>query len=209
MTQARERPEIAASILARIAQAARERGLILMSHDDDTVEKVDRMYAAGVRIAELPVTFEAARRQRALGMTITAGAPNVVRGGSSSGNLAAEALIAEGLVDVLCADYHAPSLLFAAWKIAASGLVGLPDAIKPVTLHPARAVGLDHRIGSLAIAKQADLAVVDASGPGPMVEMTLRAGVPCFRTRPVPAMRPLDGTPTARPADDGVTVSRV
>jgi alpha-D-ribose 1-methylphosphonate 5-triphosphate diphosphatase len=208
VTLARERPEIAASILARISEAARERGLTLMSHDDDTVEKVDRMYAAGVRIAEFPVTFEAARHQRALGMTITAGAPNVVRGGSSSGNLAAEALIAEGLVDVLCADYHAPSLLFAAWKIAASGLVSLAEAIKLVTLNPARAVGLDHRIGSLAVGKQADIVVVDASGPAPAVEITLRAGVPCFQTRPVTAKRSPYSVPTTQLADNGVMVAR-
>ena len=141
-------------------------------------------------------------------MTITAGAPNVVRGGSSSGNLAAEALIAEGLVDVLCADYHAPSLLFAAWKIATNGLVSLSDAVKMVTLHPARAVGLDHRIGSVAVGKQADLAVVDASGPAPTVEMTLRAGVPCFQTQSVPLSRAPSGTPAAEPAADGLMVPR-
>jgi alpha-D-ribose 1-methylphosphonate 5-triphosphate diphosphatase len=189
VTRANEQPEISNAILAAISHAARTRGLTLMSHDDDTVEKVEQMHAAGVRIAEFPVTFEAARHQRALGMTITAGAPNVVRGGSSSGNLAAEALIAEGLVDVLCADYHAPSLLLAAWKIASNGLVSLPAAVKMVTLQPARAVGLEHRIGSLAVGKQADLVVVDASGPAPTVEMTLRAGVPCFQTQPVPARR--------------------
>ena len=190
VTQAREQPDISETIVSGIAEAARTRGLTLMSHDDDTVEKVERMYAAGVRVAEFPVTFEAARRQRVLGMTITAGAPNVVRGGSSSGNLAAEALIAEGLVDILCADYHAPSLLFAAWKIATNNLVSLPEAIRMVTLHPARAVGLDHRIGSLAVGKQADLAVVQAAGAIPSVEMTLRAGVPCFQAQSVPARHP-------------------
>jgi alpha-D-ribose 1-methylphosphonate 5-triphosphate diphosphatase len=195
VTLAHERPDISASILARIAEAARERGLTLMSHDDDTIEKVDRMYAAGVRIGEFPVTLEAARRQRALGMTITAGAPNVVRGGSSSGNLAAEALIAQGLVDILCADYHAPSLLFAAWKIAANGLVSLPEAIKMVTLHPARTLRLDHQLGSLAVGKQADLAVVDASGPAPSVEITVRAGLPCFRAQAVPARRQVPPPP--------------
>jgi hypothetical protein len=106
-------------------------------------------------------------------------------------------------VDVLCADYHAPSLLFAAWKIAANGLVSLPEAVKMVTLHPARAVGLDHRIGSLAVGKQADIAVVDASGPSPAVETTLRAGLPCFRTQAVDARRPAPDSQVApaRPND--------
>lgn len=180
---AREHREISERIVAGISEAARELGLALMSHDDDTVEKVERMYAAGVRIAEFPVTFEAAAHQRLLGMTITAGAPNVVRGGSSSGNLAAEALIARGLVDVLCADYHAPSLLFAAWKIARNGLASLPEAVKMVTLNPARAIRLDHRVGSVAVGKQADLAVVDPSGPAPAVDLTIRAGAVCFQAR--------------------------
>jgi alpha-D-ribose 1-methylphosphonate 5-triphosphate diphosphatase len=187
---AREQPDVSEAILAGIAEAARARGLILMSHDDDTVEKVERMHAAGVRIAEFPVTFEAARHQRMLGMTITAGAPNVVRGGSSSGNLAAEALIAEGLVDVLCADYHAPSLLFGAWKIATNGLVSLPEAIRMVTLNPARAVGLDHRTGSLAVGKQADLAIVTPGPVAPAVDATIRSGVTCYRTTPVADRRP-------------------
>src|SRR4029453_5316118 len=105
---------------------------------------------AGVQVAEFPVTVEAAEHQRRLGMTITAGAPNVGRGGPASRNPAAGGVVRRGLVDVLGADYHAPSLLFAAWKIARDGLVSLPEAVKMVTLNPARAVGLDHRIGSLA-----------------------------------------------------------
>jgi alpha-D-ribose 1-methylphosphonate 5-triphosphate diphosphatase len=187
---AREHQEVSDGILRGIAEAARSRDLTLMSHDDDTVEKVERMHAAGVTIAEFPVTFEAAERQRALGMTITAGAPNVVRGGSSSGNLAAEALIARGLVDVLCADYHAPSMLLAAWKIASDGLVSLPEAVRMVTLNPARAVGLDHRIGSIAVGKQADLVVVETAGPAPAVQMALRAGETCLRTTAGVARRP-------------------
>ena len=187
---AQERPDVSAWIISEIAAAARQRGLTLMSHDDDTVAKVDQMHAAGVGVAEFPVTFEAAERQRALGMTITAGAPNVVRGGSASGNLAAEALIARGLVDVLCADYHAPSMLFAAWKIASNGLVSLPEAVRMVTLNPARAIGLDHQIGSLAVGKQADITIVDASGAAPSVQTTIRAGVAVYQTTTVPARRP-------------------
>lgn len=189
VTQAREEPDVSDAILAEIAKAATERGFVLMSHDDDTIEKVDRMHAAGVAVAEFPVTFEAAERQRMLGMTITAGAPNVVRGGSSSGNLAAEALIARELVDVLCADYHAPSLLFAAWKIVRSGLVSLPEAVKMVSLNAARAVRLDHRIGSLAVGKQADLTVVDLAEPAPRVALTMRAGHLCYQTSAAPTRR--------------------
>jgi alpha-D-ribose 1-methylphosphonate 5-triphosphate diphosphatase len=193
---AQDRPEVSARIVTAISEAARQRGLTLMSHDDDTVHKVDQMHAAGVRVAEFPVTFEAAERQRALGMIITAGAPNIVRGGSASGNLAAEALIARGLVDVLCADYHAPSMLFAAWKIAQNGLVSLPEAVRMVTLNPAQAIGLGERIGSLEAGKQADIAIVNPNGVAPAVQTTLRAGIACFQTAAVPV--PSRGR---RPAD--------
>jgi len=173
---ARDHPEIAPSVLARAATATRERGLILMSHDDDTSERAEQMYAVGARIAEFPVTIEAAERQRALGMTITAGAPNVVRGGSASGNLDADALLERGLVDVLCADYHAPSLIVALLKIVRAGRLGLPEAVRLVTLNAARAVRLDGTIGSLEPGKRADVAVVDPSGPVPTVELTLLGG---------------------------------
>src|SRR3954454_14698199 len=76
--------------------------------------------------------------------------------------------------------------------ILSGGTVVLPDAVKLVTLHPARAVRLDHRIGSLAVGKQADIAVIDASGPAPSVQLTVRSGVTCFRAQPVPARRPTD-----------------
>jgi alpha-D-ribose 1-methylphosphonate 5-triphosphate diphosphatase len=93
-------------------------------------------------------------------------------------------------VDVLCADYHAPSILFAAWKIARSGLVSLPEAVRMVTLNPAHAIGLGDRIGSLAAGKQADIAIVDPSGVAPAVQTTFRAGVPCYQTAAVPVRRP-------------------
>lgn len=176
MDRARAQPEIAAGVLAR-AKAATEAGRIIpVSHDDDTEEKVEIMHDIGVRIGEFPVTVEAARRQRALGMTIVAGAPNIVRRGSASGNINVYELLAEGLVDALCADYHAPSMLFAALQLAREKVVGLPEAVRMISLAPATAVGLGDATGSLASGKRADVIVVDTRGTTPAVELTLRAG---------------------------------
>lgn len=176
MARAAGAPEIAAAVLARVHEATLERGLTVMSHDDDSPARVELMYAVGARIGEFPVTLAAAQRQRALGMTISAGAPNIVRGGSASGNIGAAELLAHGLLDALCADYHAPSLIVAALQIAGEGQLSLAEAVRLVTLNPAKAVGLDERIGSLEAGKQADVIVVDPSGPVPTVELTLRAG---------------------------------
>ncbi len=51
-----------------LGQLARATATVLMSHDDDSAEKVELMYRLGCRVAEFPVTREAARRARALGM---------------------------------------------------------------------------------------------------------------------------------------------
>ena len=176
MRRAHDQPEIAAGVLARVEAAAAAGRIIPVSHDDDTEEKVAIMHDIGVRIGEFPVTLAAARRQRALGMTIVAGAPNIVRRGSASGNINVYELLAEGLVDALCADYHAPSMLYAALQLAREEVVGLPEAVRMISLAPARAVGLGTETGSLERGKRADIAVVDARGTTPAVELTLRAG---------------------------------
>jgi alpha-D-ribose 1-methylphosphonate 5-triphosphate diphosphatase len=176
MAQARDKPDIAAGVLARSKAAAAAGRIIPVSHDDDTAEKVEIMHDIGVRIGEFPVTLEAARRQRQLGMTIVAGAPNIVRRGSASGNLNVYDLLAEGLVDALCADYHAPSILYAALQLVREELLSLPEAVRMIALNPATAVGLGGETGSLEVGKRADLAMVDTRGTVPVVELTLCAG---------------------------------
>lgn len=169
------------SVYARIAAAAREKGIVIASHDDDSVEKVNMMHALGARIAEFPVTIEAARRARELGMAIAVGAPNIVRGGSQSGNLDAQAMFQAGLADIICADYHAPSLLPSAFRLVDEGVTSLPAAIRALTLNPARAVGLEDR-GTIAPDQLADLNLIRLEPSGvPHVEATFRRGQPVFR----------------------------
>ncbi|MFN0073520.1 MAG: alpha-D-ribose 1-methylphosphonate 5-triphosphate diphosphatase [Chloroflexota bacterium] len=168
-------------VYQRIATAARDKGIIIASHDDDAVEKVNLMYALGARIAEFPVTMEAARRARELGMAIVVGAPNIVRGGSQSGNLDAQAMFAAGLADIICADYHAPSLLPSAFRLVDDGVLDLPTAIRAVTGNPARALGMDDR-GVIRPGTLADLNLVRRWPSGiPQVEATFRRGQPVYR----------------------------
>jgi alpha-D-ribose 1-methylphosphonate 5-triphosphate diphosphatase len=130
------------------------RGVTIMSHDDRTEAHVDQAVAEGIHVSEFPCTLAAARRARARGMAIVAGAPNYLRGGSQSGNVAVADLLAEGLVDMLASDYVPRSLLDAAFRLAADPALphDLPAAIALVSDAPARAAGLDrpgpHRRGA-------------------------------------------------------------
>jgi alpha-D-ribose 1-methylphosphonate 5-triphosphate diphosphatase len=138
---ARENPEVAAETFRRVAAAVGPLRLTLGSHDDHTPERCEFMYALGARVAEFPVTLEAAQKARELGMTIVAGAPNIVRGGSHSGNVSAAELVARGLCDVLVADYHAPSLLLAAQRLVEGFGLPVERAVAMVSTSAGRLAG--------------------------------------------------------------------
>jgi alpha-D-ribose 1-methylphosphonate 5-triphosphate diphosphatase len=149
---------------------------MLATHDDDSPEKVDAQWELGATVAEFPVTYEAAQRARDRGMHIVVGAPNLLRGGSQSGNLAAADLMSWGFADIICADYHAPSLFAAAFRAVEDGLADVPGAIRMVTLNPSIAVGLNDR-GGILPGYSADLAVLRLDDAGfPQVESAYRQG---------------------------------
>jgi len=160
----------------QIAEELGHTKMIISTHDDDTVEKVAEQVLLGATVAEFPITMEAAQHARNHEMTILVGAPNVVRGGSQSGNLSATELAAAGLADAICADYHAPCIIPAAFKLAEQGIRDLPGAIAMISRNPAQAVGLTDR-GEIAVGKLADLALVRVDDLGmPQVEGTFVAG---------------------------------
>lgn len=167
-------------VLGRVTAARAQKPFVITSHDDDTIEKVDAMLEAGCTVAEFPVTLEAARYQRERGMFITVGAPNIVRGGSASGNQDATELAREGLADIICADYHAPSMLASAFKLVQLGVCSLEQAIAKVTDAPARAFGLEDR-GRIEPGLSADLALVAVQDDQPVVQAVIRAGQPVYQ----------------------------
>ena len=134
----------------------RGRGIALASHDDRTVEEIAENARDGIRISEFPVTMAAAEAAKAAGMDVIAGAPNVVRGGSHSGNIAAADLLRSGWVDVFASDYVPPALIEAAFRVAREGLATLPAAMAMITSRPAELAGLPDR-GRLAAGQRADL----------------------------------------------------
>lgn len=144
-----------------LAERLRAAGVILGSHDDATAQGRALWRGRGVAVSEFPETREAAAAARAGGDRVVLGAPNVVRGGSHSGNVAAAELIGEGFCDALASDYHYPAPRQAALMLA--GDLGLPAAWALVSSAPAALLGLQDR-GALLPGLRADLLVMDASG---------------------------------------------
>lgn len=151
------------------------RGINLASHDDQTVEDIAENVADGIMISEFPVRLAAARAARESGMTVIAGAPNIVRGGSHSGNVSAAELVREGVVDAFASDYVPAALIEAAFYAHDKGMLDLPHAVGMITQAPARMAGLPDR-GVIEAGKRADLVRVRVFQHIPVVRQVWRAG---------------------------------
>lgn len=165
----------------RIVEAAHDHGIPTASHDDEESTEVERLHDVGVDISEYPITLATAERAHDLGMTVTMGAPNLVRGESQWGNLRTVDAIEAGVVDALVADYHPHSLLAAPFIDTGDPL---PERVARVTKHPADAVGLSER-GRIAEGARADLVIVDEK-PTPTVTRAFVTGSPVYRAEGVP-----------------------
>ena len=148
----------------------------LASHDDRTIEEINENYADGIRISEFPVTVEAAQAARALGMTTIAGAPNIVRGGSHSGNVKVTDLIRANGVDALASDYVPAALAEAAFLAAEQTEMSLPDAVAMITDTPAHMARLADR-GRIETGMRADLVRLRLHGSLPILREVWRAGL--------------------------------
>ena len=154
---------------------ARENGIPLASHDDTTIEHIKEALREGIAVSEFPTTLDAARAAHDNGLGVVMGAPNVVRGGSHSGNIAASALAKEGLLDILSSDYVPSSLLSGAFMLATQCGYPLPRAVNTISLNPARCLGLDDR-GEIAEGKRADYSRVRLTDGAPSVIAVWRGG---------------------------------
>lgn len=140
-----------------IVDECHARGLAVASHDDATLAHVQESAGFGMSIAEFPTTLEAATASHRLGLKVLMGAPNIVRGGSHSGNIAAAELARHEVLDILSSDYYPASLLQAAFMLAEQDNgYDLPRAIATVSRSPAQAAGLYDR-GEIRVGLRADL----------------------------------------------------
>ncbi|HTI02650.1 MAG TPA: alpha-D-ribose 1-methylphosphonate 5-triphosphate diphosphatase [Acidisoma sp.] len=160
---------------ALVLERMRGRAIALASHDDRTAEEVAENAADGIGIAEFPVSMEAAEAARQHSILTIAGAPNLVRGGSHSGNVAAADLLRAGLVDAFASDYVPASLLEAAILATDVAGISLAQAVALVTDRPARMAGLTDR-GRLEIGLSADLVRVRLHDGTPIIRGVWRRG---------------------------------
>ena len=139
---------------------ANKHNLAMASHDDATVEHVQQAIDEGVTISEFPTTLAAAKEAHAKDLQVLMGAPNLVLGGSHSGNVSAMELAELELVDLISSDYVPHSLLLSIFIIAAKTQKPVYEAMRSVTVNPAKAIGLAGDRGTLEVGKRADFLTV-------------------------------------------------
>lgn len=163
---------------AALARACHDRAIAVASHDDATLEHVEESNSFGVSVAEFPTSFAAAKASHDAGMGVLMGAPNVVRGSSHSGNIAAQDLAQSKVLDILSSDYVPSSLICAPFVLAdLVDHLSLPAAIAMVSHNPAKQVGLDDR-GALIVGRRADIIrVTRPDDDVPIVRSVWRQGI--------------------------------
>ena len=159
-----------------LVDVAKRSGVRLASHDDTTIEHVEESIRDGVSLAEFPTSAEAATASHAAGIAVMMGAPNLVRGGSHSGNVSAIELARTGTLDIFSSDYVPASLLQAAFELPSRvQSFKLCDAIATVTAAPAEAMGLHDR-GEIESGRRADLVQVHVADGVPVTRQVWREG---------------------------------
>ena len=169
--------------IKEIAQIALDNNIAIASHDDDEIEKLSLVKSYGTTISEFPTTIEVARKAKELGLWTIAGAPNVLLGGSHSGNLSAVEAIQEQTIDILCSDYYPPALLHSLFKLSDEFGQDLHEMFQLVTLNPAKAVRINDEVGSIKEGKKADIIIIEKMDDGfPMVTASIVDGKLITRT---------------------------
>ncbi|PIC64140.1 alpha-D-ribose 1-methylphosphonate 5-triphosphate diphosphatase [Sporosarcina sp. P13] len=164
--------------IKELAEIATKNGIAIASHDDDNIQKVVLVKSFGTTISEFPITLEVAMKAKELGLYTIAGAPNVLLGGSHSGNLSATEAISYGCVDILCSDYYPAGLLHAIFALHEQHDNDLHNMFMMVTLNPAKAVHIDDEFGSIKAGKKADLLIIERMDDGyPMLTRTMVNGI--------------------------------
>lgn len=163
--------------IKEVADIAISKGIAVASHDDDEIQKLELVKSFGTTISEFPITLEVAKKAKEIGLHTIAGAPNVLLGGSHSGNLSAAEAIANDCVDILCSDYYPAALLHAIFDLHEKNGNDLHKMFMMVSLNPAKAVKMDDELGSIKAGKKADILVIERMEDGyPMLTTTMVNG---------------------------------
>ena len=159
--------------LCKLAEAFDRLGVTYGSHDDPDGDTRETYSLIGAKICEFPTARAPAALAKAVNDPVLMGAPNVVRGGSQSGNIAAMDLVKSGHCDALVSDYYYPALAQAAFHIADEEVMALEDAWQLISTKPAQILRLRDR-GIIDYGKRADLTIINADTRA--IEATICAG---------------------------------
>lgn len=165
----------AADNRACIIGLCHERAIPIASHDDTTPEHIEQAVHERIAISEFPTSRVAAALARQAGISIVMGGPNVVRGGSHSGNVSARELAQTDLLDILSSDYVPGSLISGAFTLHRELGISLPETVAKISANPARAVGLTDR-GEIRPGLRGDLVRIREIGSVPAVLQTWSVG---------------------------------
>lgn len=158
----------AAAHRAEVVKGCHARSIPLASHDDTEIEHVELAIGEKVAMSEFPTTVRAAEAARTAGMAIVMGGPNLVKGGSHSGNVSAAELAERGLLDIMSSDYVPASLIQSVFLLRDQLGWTMPRAVATVSRNPARAVGLADR-GEIGPGQRADFIRVKEVARMPVV----------------------------------------
>ena len=163
--------------IERLSCLAIERNIAVASHDDDDIAKLELVHSYGTTISEFPITLDVAKAAKKMGLQTIAGAPNILIGGSHSGNLSASEAIQARVIDIICSDYYPPAMLHGIFKLAKEYEEDLHRLFQLVTINPARAVNMANEIGSIEVGKKADLIIIEQMADDyPVVTTTIVDG---------------------------------
>lgn len=162
--------------IKELTDLAHASGIAVASHDDDTDEKLTVNKQIGVDISEFPITMEAAKSAKAHGFYTIVGAPNILRGGSHSGNMSAADAILENCADLLCSDYYPAAILSSIFYMHKNHGIPLCDMVNKTSLNPAKATRIHGDYGSIEPGKKADLLIVDELDGYPVITHALVDG---------------------------------
>ena len=166
--------------LISLAKLAKSKGIRLASHDDDAREKIETLLACEGVLSEFLINMETAMYAKSRDIHVCVGAPNIIRGKSHSNNMKAIDAITNNAVDIICSDYLPSAMLPAVFHLTTEGIC-LTEAVKMVTLNPAKALGVDGDVGSIEVGKSADLIIVEMHLGYPLLRKALVSGKPVFQ----------------------------
>lgn len=170
-----------------IAEIAHAHGIVLASHDDRTAEDVHAGAEIGATVAEFPLSEQAAEAAKSLGIASVLGAPNVVRGRSTSpGNILAADAVTRDLCTALCSDYLPSALLAAPFVLADDHGLGLADALALTSTSPAGLLGLSTPV--IAEGRPLDGVLISREGGTVQAVALWRQGQLVFLRRPAEAL---------------------